>query len=73
MLVIKENISRTLDEEERKRSLEAKTIKMNLKFEDEEKFRRQLQAKEKALWEERLKAEIKLTENAAKTKEQKIA
>ena len=78
LLEIKENISRTLDEEERKRSLEAETIKLKLKFEEEEKFRLQLQAKEKALWEERLEAEIKLTEkkleleNAAKTSRAKL-
>ena len=38
------------------------TEKLKVKFEREEKFRLELQEREKALWEERLKAEIKMTE-----------
>jgi hypothetical protein len=36
--------------------------KLKVKFENEEKFKIELQEREKALWEERLKAEIKMTE-----------
>jgi hypothetical protein len=43
-------------------NIDLETEKLKVKFENEEKFRIELQDREKALWEERLKAEITMTE-----------
>jgi hypothetical protein len=62
LLEKKEKINGVLENIEKKRCLDLETEKLKVKFENEEKFRIELQEKEKALWEERLKAEIKMTE-----------
>jgi hypothetical protein len=63
LLEKKKKINRVLENIEKKRCLDLETEKLKVKFENEEKFRIELQEREKALWEERLKAEIKMTEN----------
>ena len=62
LLEKKEKIEGVLEDIEKKRCLDLETEKLKVKFEREEKFRLELQEREKALWEERLKAEIKMTE-----------
>ena len=62
LLEKKEKINGVLENIEKKRCLDLETEKLKVKFENEEKFRIELQKREKALWEERLKAEIKMTE-----------
>ena len=62
LLEKKEKVNGVLENIEKKRCLDLETEKLKVKFENEEKFRIELQEREKALWEERLKAEIKMTE-----------
>ena len=73
LLEQKDKINKVFEDIEKRRCLELETEKLNMKFQ-KEKFRLELQEREKALWEEKLKAEIIMTEKrlemetAAKTK-----
>ena len=51
-----------LDDIKKERCLDLETEKLKLKFEKAEQFRLDLQAKDQALWEKRLRADIKMTE-----------
>jgi len=62
LLEMKTKLSKVLEERERNKSQEAEEKKLRAKFEQEEKFRREIQQQEKGLWEEKMTAELKLTE-----------
>ncbi|KAL9977022.1 hypothetical protein ACROYT_G014383 [Oculina patagonica] len=62
LLEMKTKLSKVLEERERSKSQKAEEEKLRAKFEQEEKFRREIQQQEKELWEEKMTAELKLTE-----------
>ena len=55
LLEKKEKINGVLENIEKKNCLDLETEKLKVKFENEEKFRIELQEREKSLWEERFK------------------
>jgi len=62
LLEMKTKLSKMLEEKERNKSQKAKEEKLRAKFKQEEKFRREIQQQEKELWEDKMTAELKLTE-----------
>ena len=78
LLEMKTKLSKVLEERERSKNQKAEEEKLRAKFEQEEKFRREIQQQEKEVWEEKMTAELKLTEakiemeKAAKTARTKL-
>ena len=62
LLGMKTRLSKVLEERERSKSRKAEEEKLRAKFEQEEQFRREIQQQEKELWEEKMKAELKMAE-----------
>ena len=62
LLGMKTRLSKVLEERERSKSQKAEEEKLRAKFEQEEQFRREIQQQEKELWEEKMKAELKMAE-----------
>ena len=62
LLEEKAKLSKVLEERERIISQKAEEQKLTAKFEKEEQFRREIQQQEKEIWEEKMRAELEMTE-----------
>ena len=62
LLGMKTRLSKVSEERERSKSQKAEEEKLRAKFEQEEQFRCEIQQQEKELWEEKMKAELKMAE-----------
>lgn len=59
---MKTKLSKVLEERERRKGQKAEEEKLKANFEQEELFRREIQQREKELWEEKMRAELKMAE-----------